>query len=561
LDQTLKSATATCAGKSRSMPDPAANVSRALLAALKLHGACEIFGIPGDFALPFFRAIEESGILPLYTLSHEPAVGFAADAAARWNCAPSVAAVTYGAGALNMVNPVAGAYAEKSPVVVVSGAPGKREGDRGLLLHHQVKTLDSQMRIFSEITCDQARLDDPARAPSEIARVLRSCVTRSQPVYIELPRDIADLPCKAVQAEPVHPHDRDAMGACVDEILERLASARSPVMMVGVEVRRFALEAKVASLARRLGIPVVTSVLGRGLLANADAPLLGTYLGVAGAPEITELVESSDALFLVGEIISDVSFGVSSRRIDLRKTIQALDGRVTLGYHTYESIPLDSLVDALLGRRFAARRAPAVAAHAYARHLPVDDSAIAPDDIARAVNDLMADVRRFPIASDMGDCLFTAMDIDNTSLVAPAFYASMGFGVPAGLGLQVASGERPLILVGDGAFQMTGAELGNCSRYGWDPIVIVFNNSGWEMLRAFQPQARFNDLADWRYAELAASLGGVGTRVRTRRELADALRKAAANRGRFQLIDVVMARGARSHTLKRFVEGILRNAP
>ena len=533
-------------------------LSQRLLAALKAHGAREIFGIPGDFALPFFEAIEESRILPLHTLSHEPAVGFAADAAARWNCAPSVAAVTYGAGALNMVNAVAGAYAEKSPVVVVSGAPGRSEGSSGLLLHHQVKTLDSQMRIFSEITCDQVRLDDAGRAPAAIARVLRSCVTHSQPVYVELPRDMAQAPCMPVEAEPARSCDPDALAACADEILERLAKGSSPVMMVGVEVRRFGLEGKVATLARRLGIPVVTSVLGRGLLANADIPLLGTYLGVAGTREVTDLVEGSDALFLVGEIISDVSFGVSARRIDLRKTIQALDERVTLGYHTYPDIPLGAIVDTLLQRDFPARRALPVAPQAYPRGLAADDAAITPDDIARGVNDLMASAGRLPIACDMGDCLFTAMDIDNTSLLAPAYYASMGFGVPAGLGLQVASGERPLILVGDGAFQMTGAELGNCARYGWDPIVVVFNNASWEMLRAFRPHARFNDLADWHYADIAASLGGVGARVRTRRELADALRKAAASRGRFQLIDAVMPRGVVSHTLKRFVEGIQR---
>jgi indolepyruvate decarboxylase len=90
------------------------NLSEALLHALKEHGAREIFGIPGDYALPFFKVIEESGILPLYTLSHEPAVGFAADAAARIHSALGVAAVTYGAGALNMVNPIAAASSRAS---------------------------------------------------------------------------------------------------------------------------------------------------------------------------------------------------------------------------------------------------------------------------------------------------------------------------------------------------------------------------------------------------------------------------------------------------------------
>src|SRR5512140_2215657 len=113
------------------------DIGHALLHALRGHGAREIFGIPGDFALPFFKAIEESRILPLYTLSHEPAVGFAADAAARQRSSLGVAAVTYGAGALNMVNPIAAAFAEKSPVVVVSGGPGTTEAGGGFLLHHQ----------------------------------------------------------------------------------------------------------------------------------------------------------------------------------------------------------------------------------------------------------------------------------------------------------------------------------------------------------------------------------------------------------------------------------------
>src|SRR3954462_7487723 len=108
-------------------------LAHALLTALRDHGAREIFGIPGDFVLPLFKVIEESGILPHFTLSHEPAVGFAADAAARYHCGLGVAVVTFGAGALNLVNAVAGAYAERSPVVVVAGAPGAGERASGFL--------------------------------------------------------------------------------------------------------------------------------------------------------------------------------------------------------------------------------------------------------------------------------------------------------------------------------------------------------------------------------------------------------------------------------------------
>jgi indolepyruvate decarboxylase len=539
------------------------NLAQSLLNALKDHGARQIFGIPGDFVLPFFKVIEESAILPLYTLSHEPAAGFAADGAARISGGLGVAAVTYGAGALNMVNAVAGAYAEKSPLAVISGGPGRGESASGLLLHHQAKRLDSQLQIYREITCDQTRLDDAASAPADIARVLASCLRETRPVYIEVPRDMPLMPCAAVVREAPAAIDADALNACVTEILASLHAAHRPVLMVGVEVRRFGQENAVAELAARLGIPVVTSFMGCGLLAESATPPLGTYLGIAGAPEITELVENADTLFLLGVILSDTNFGVSRRHIDFRHTIHAGDRQVTLGFHTYAEIPLASLVEALLART---EPCASTAAQPHKQQAPCpaglisDDQPIAPDDIARAVNDLMATHGRMPLAVDVGDCLFTSMNIDHTHRVAPGYYATMGFGVPAGLGLQAASNRRTLIIVGDGAFQMTGWELGNCARYGWDPIVIVFNNAAWGMLQSFQPESAFNRLGEWNFASMAAGMGGDGIRARTRAELADALKRAIATRGKFQLIEAMIPQGELSTTLKRYVAGVRRVA-
>jgi len=217
-------------------------------------------------------------------------------------------------------------------------------------------------------------------------------------------------------------------------------------------------------------------------------------------------------------------------------------------------------VDALLERARPALNVPVFSpcAAVYPRILQADDEAISPSDIARAVNDAMDKHGLMPIASDIGDCLFSALDMENTALVAPGYYATMGYGVPAGMGLQASGGPRPLVLVGDGAFQMTGWELGNCQRYGWDPIVIVFNNCSWEMLRTFAPQATFTDLSDWRFADMAAPLGGDGYRVSTRRELGSALAAALETRGRFQLIEAMIPRGVLSETLAAFVAGVRR---
>jgi indolepyruvate decarboxylase len=533
-------------------------LATALLQGLKDHGAREIFGIPGDFVLPFFKVIEESGILPHFTLSHEPAVGFAADAAARYHMGLGVAVVTYGAGAFNLVNPIAGAYAERSPVVVIAGAPGARERASGFGLHHQARSLDTQMAVYREITCDQAVLTDPETAPAEIARVLRSARERSLPVYIELPRDMTGAPMAPVPVLPSRPADPEALGECADEIIEKLAQASAPVILVDVEVRRYALERRVTALARKLGVPVVTTFMGRGLLQDASDVLMGTYLGAAGDPTITRLVEDADALLLLGVILSDTNFALSQRRLDPRRTMLAFDRSVRVGHHLYPDVPIADLIDALtararpLGAGDTRVNRPVVE---YARGLKADDKPIGPSDVATAINDLFDRHGPMPMTADTGDCLFTAMEIENTALAAPGYYAGMGFGVPGGIGVAAATGERPLILVGDGAFQMTGWELGNCRRYGLDPIVVLFNNASWEMLRAFQPESRFNDLDDWNFAATAPSLGGHGKRVTTRRELKAALERAVARRGQFSLVEVMLPRGATSRTLARFVSG------
>jgi indolepyruvate decarboxylase len=401
-------------------------------------------------------------------------------------------------------------------------------------------------------------LSDPATAPQEIARVLRRARELSLPVYLELPRDMVGAATAAVPVLPRRPADPSALAECAAEILAKLAAAKSAAIIVDVEIRRYGIEDRVAALARKLGLPVVTTFMGRGLLEGADDVLSGTYLGAAGDRAVTDLIERADVLLLLGVILSDTNFALSHRRLDPRGTMLAIDRTVRVGHHVYSDLPLEDLVEALLARarplRAGAKRRPRPAT-SYARGMPADDAPIAPSDIACAINDLFDRHGALPMTSDMGDCLFTAMEIENSALAAPAYYAGMGFGVPAGIGVAAATGRRPLILVGDGAFQMTGWELGNCRRYGFDPIVVLFNNKSWEMLRVFQPESKFNDLDDWSFAKLAPALGGRGERVATRRELAAALERAVATRGVFSIVEVMLPRGVTSKTLARFVAG------
>src|SRR5437763_1234771 len=366
-------------------------LAQSLLQGLKSHGVREIFGIPGDFVLPFYKVIEESQILPHFTLSHEPGVGFAADAAARYHCGLGAAVVTFGAGAFNLVNAIAGAYAVRSPVVVIAGAPGARERTSGFVLHRQARSVATQMAVYREITCDQAALTDAAEAPAAIARVLRRASEHSLPVYIELPRDMTGVETAAVPVLTPLPVDPEALAECADEILERISQAKAPTILVDVEIRRYNLEQRVAVLARKLGIPVVTTFMGRGLLADAPDAVSGTYLGAAGDPTLTALVEDADALLLLGVIFSDTNFALSQRRLDPRRTIRAFDRAVQIGHHGYANIPIGELVDALTMRArplSSGSARPKPNAIAYRRGLAADDEPIAPSDIPTAINDL-----------------------------------------------------------------------------------------------------------------------------------------------------------------------------
>jgi indolepyruvate decarboxylase len=300
------------------------------------------------------------------------------------------------------------------------------------------------------------------------------------------------------------------------------------VIVVDVEVRRYGIEAKVAALARRLGAPVVTTFMGRGLLSGHADIVAGTYMGAAGESAVTELVEDADAALLLGVILSDTNFALSHRRLDARRTMLAIDRRVTVGHHSYAGIPLDAVVDAVMERAAPPRRQGRrqAAAPSYRRGLARDSAPIVPADIACAINDLFAAHGTMPMTSDIGDCLFTAMEIEHSDLAAPGYYSGMGFGVPAGIGVAASTGRRPLILVGDGAFQMTGFELGNCRRYGLDPVVVLFNNASWEMLRAFQGPNRGSTISatgtlpTWqpRWAGTACALRrGPSLRVRSAR--------------------------------------------
>ena len=184
---------------------------------------------------------------------------------------------------------------------------------------------------------------------------------------------------------------------------------------------------------------------------------------------------------------------------------------------------------------------------------PPDHTPITASIVVDVLNEFVTAHPDVPLVSDTGDCLFASVEIRSNEIVAPAYYATMGFAVPAALGVQIASGRRPLVLVGDGAFQMTGPEIAHAPQYGCNPVIVLLNNSRWEMLQAFFPHAHYNDTVPWPFAALANLWGGHGVAGPDGRRPAAGPATAWASE-EFSVIEVPLARGDISPVLARFVQ-------
>lgn len=527
-----------------------------LLDQLWQRGVRHIFGLPGDFVLNLFDAIQADGRFALICLSHEPSVGFAADGAARATGGLGVCCVTYGAGGLNMVNPIACAYAEESSVVVLSGGPGRAERRAGSLVHHEVKSFESQFNVYKEVTEYAAILDDPKTAAQHIVRALDAAEKLKRPVYLEIPRDMVNAEIETT-ADVTHLElktDEGAVDEAVAEIVARLRVAQNPVLIVGVEVHRFRLRESVVRLAELLGVPVASSFLGRGVFPTRHPQFAGTYLGVVSTDALRYTVESSDCVLFLGERISDTSLGVSADRLNENNLILCVARDVFIGHHRYQDTPLAQILLKLTGAAANLPPRPALAPLAPAASVAraAGGARVTIAGVIEAFNEFVDVHPDVPLVTDTGDCLFVAVEIRTNECVAPAYYATMGFAVPAALGLQVATARRPLVLVGDGAFQMTGPEISHATNYGCSPLVVVLNNGSWEMLQSFVPGAGYNATVPWPFAKLAELWGAKGFEVRTHAELRAALAQAWAD-DRPALVEVFLERGDMSPVLASFV--------
>jgi indolepyruvate decarboxylase len=536
------------------------SIGQYLIRRLQDYGLKHVFGIPGDYILTFYGQLEQSPI-EVIGCTREDCAGFAADAYARINGLGAVC-VTYCVGGLSVCNSIAGAYAEKSPVVVISGAPGLGERVNNPLLHHKVRDFRTQLEVFEKLCVACTELIDPSIAFREIDRVLDTVVRYKRPGYIEIPRDLVEVVPQIVHTyhNGELPPERQVVEEAADEAADLLAKAERPIIIAGVEIHRFGLQDKVLALAERYQLPIAATILGKSVVPEKHPLFIGLYEGAMGRPEVTKFVEDSDCVLLLGTFMTDLNLGIFTAQLDPARCVYVTSEQLRIRHHHYHHVPLDTFLDQLARRQLSVVQRP-IPADLRPLRPPFQLEPSAPLTIRRIIDrlDVQIDDGTIVIA-DIGDALFSATELtihQRTEFISPAYYTSMGFSVPAALGALAARPQsRVLVICGDGAFQMTGMELSTIVRRGLSPIVIVLDNKGYGTERFLhEGDWQYNNIHPWKYYRLPEVLGGgSGYEVRTEGEFDAALNKSWNDRTSASLIQAHIPLHDASDALKRLTE-------
>jgi indolepyruvate decarboxylase len=336
--------------------------------------------------------------------------------------------------------------------------------------------------------------------------------------------------------------DRDVLAEAVGEAERWLNSCQRPVIVGGVEIHRFGLQDELLALAEGSQIPITTTMLGKSIIPETHPLFVGLYEGAMGNSQVTEFVEQSDCLLLLGTFMTDINLGIFTAQLDPSKCIYVTSEKLRIQHHHFHDVLLSDFVKRLAKADTKAGRKPPVIAKAAEAEpfVPKQDQKITIKRLFQRINETLGD--NMVVVADVGDSLFAASDLtihQHTEFLAPAYYTSMGFAMPAAVGVQVANAKlRPIVLVGDGAFQMTCMELSTAQYLGFNPVVLVLNNRGYTTERFLQ-DGPFNDIPLWNYHRLPDLFGGGwGFEIRTECELDQSLKAALENKDTFSLLNI-----------------------
>lgn len=514
-------------------------VAEYLLTRLKEIGLDHLFGVPGDFVLGFFNQVLKSKVKYVGTCN-ELNAAYAADGYARIKGIGAFS-TTYAVGELSAINGVAGSFAERVPVVVITGSPATINFSTRPLLHHTLGDYQIPLKMYEQITVASTQLASGETAPAEIDRVLSACLFHQQPVYISFPSDVVMMSCKRPDGFllPIRtaPGDQDALKEAIREALGMLATAQKPVVIGDVELLRFKLHNEFAGLLDKTGFPFVTMMLGKAVLSEHHPQFVGLFEGDRSRDCVRQLVESADCILQLGALMTDFNTGGFTTHLDDAKTISATIRSVKIKHHQYANVNLREFIGGLT-EQLSGRTTTAIEIQSA-----VDGCIHRNTELYRPEPPQPLTIKRFfdrmshfiednaIVIAETGLALFSAAEMlmpEGATFIGQTFYGSIGYTVGATLGAGMAAPDRRVVLfVGDGAFQVTCQDLSTMIRNRIKPIIFLINNDGYTIERVIVDHS-YNDIQPWHYHKLLEVFGGgVGFDVRTEGELEAALEQAA----------------------------------
>ncbi len=478
-----------------------------LLRRLQEAGIRHIFGVPGDYNLELMQQLEDRGEPAWIGNCNELNASYAADGYARINGLGALI-VTNGVGALSAINGVAGAYSEHVPVVCICGSIPLSAIQRGYLMHHTLADggQGNFYRAFKEVTVAQAQIS-PDNAAEEIDRLILTAWRKKLPVYMELPSDIAYLEVQ-VPNEPLllsmPSSDMERLQSCMHAVLERLKAAKSPALLLDLDADRFGVSKHLVTLAEKWQMQVATMSTSKGVFPETSRLFVGTYAGVGSAPLAREAVEESDCLLTVGYRRIESTTGFFTDRLPSpRISLNAFS--VDIGADNYQDVGLAEFLDNLVDA------SPSVPKREQSKTIFATSTLVASSEPLTQVAYWKA-MQSFlrpgdVIIAEDGTSIVGAGTLTlppDCTFISQVVWGTIGYTVGALLGtLLAARHRRHILFIGEGSFQLTAQEISTILRHDLKPFVFLINNHGYTIERAILGKnAKYNDVANWRYSEL-----------------------------------------------------------
>jgi indolepyruvate decarboxylase len=484
----------------------------------KEQGIDTLFGVPAAYCAPLFEAAIAGGMTSVVAASDLEA-GYAADGYARTKGLSAVS-VAYGVGTLSMINAIAGAYVERSPIVVINGGPTATNianlHQFDIVFSHSIGQDATDLSAYKLVTTFAARAGTVAEVPATVDGAISAAIKKQRPAYIEINMGIWGAACPmptgplATRNPPAGTEQQLAAN-----IVGQIRGAQSPVILVGAEIARYGLADKVADLIGKLGVRWATALLAKSALAEQGAEWIGVYDPPHSQPAVRDAVEHADLLVTLGTVFPNGYASLVQQAF--ARTIQIYDGKVRIKTGAKRNAEIAALVAALVTE---AAKAPPRAVPPGATPAP-PGPATGPLTYKQVFERIGAALDpSWIVIPDTCLGIYSAANLPVKGLdgfLCSAVWASLGHSVAAAVGASFGSQRRPLVLCGDGGFHMTAQALSTMVQCGRNPVIVVLANGIYGYEQFLVGPSFFNNPANtprpyvvlnqWDFVAFATGLG------------------------------------------------------